>query len=213
MPPSILATWSAARARRRPTKPDTANALVETAEAFAEYRTGTGPRAEVVTLADLGFPGMESGRSPIIEAVRARVRAAWEDRDPTDPFYLLLVLDKVRDHEGSYEPGLWNRRLNAYAGTGDFGPEIDAAIELAAQKAFEEIPYDYDIRFAYDNPDSIYYYAPFPQIIQQYLTEGSILTTYMGHGGGEMEGRDLHGLVCLHRCPCWPSSHAGPGTS
>ncbi|MBM4387879.1 MAG: hypothetical protein FJ088_09090, partial [Deltaproteobacteria bacterium] len=214
----------------------------------------------VLTMKDItgGAEGLsDEDRS---EAIYARVKEAYENRDKSRPFYLLIigdaeyfdngedflvpapkssigwepgysdnfyadmngdhvpdiavgripvrndkdgaaVLDKIKQHENSYEPGLWNRRLNVYAGEGDFGPEIDAAIELAVQKGFEEVSYDFDIRFAYDNPASDYYYAPFQEITLKLLTEGAVMVVYIGHGGGETEVSSLTLLKSQHRFP------------
>ncbi|NOZ02803.1 MAG: hypothetical protein GXP54_13080, partial [Deltaproteobacteria bacterium] len=91
---------------------------------------------------DNGYADMDGDLVPDLAVGRIPVRT---NKDA------LLVLDKVKNGEESYEVGPWNRRLSAYAGEGGFGEDIDAAIELVAQKAFEAVPYDFDVRFAYDN--------------------------------------------------------------
>ncbi|MBM4395158.1 MAG: hypothetical protein FJ087_05665 [Deltaproteobacteria bacterium] len=237
----------------------TADGLTTTANAFAAYRETTGHATKVLAMSDLPDGGPGAADAARVAAIKAAVAGAYAERDPSRPFYVLIVgdaaatgipagasvpvehttvgwepgpsdngfadvdgdhvpdlavgripvrtdaegatvLEKVKRHESSYEPGPWNRRLVAYAGEGDFGPEQDAAIELAAQKGFEELSYDWDIEFAYDNPDSLYWYSPFPAKVRDMLTEGAVLAVYMGHGGGETPG-DVHGMTALHRFP------------
>lgn len=153
------------------------------------------PRSEVgwePGYSDNGYADIDGDHVPDLALGRIPVSSNEEG---------LLVLEKVRRHETGYEPGPWNRRLAVYAGTGNFGPEVDGLIEFMAQKVFEELPHEFDLRFAYNNPSSVYYYAPFPAKVLEFLTWGSILTTYMGHGGGETNVPGLEGVVCLHRCP------------
>ena len=151
---------------------------------------------------DNGYADMDGDHVPDLAVGRIPVRSDGDG---------LLVLDKVKHHESHYEVGPWNRRLSAYAGEGDFGPEIDGAIELVVQKVFEALSYDWDIRFAYASNNSVYYYTPFKDIVLEYLTHGSLLTAYMGHGGGETNVASLDLVLCQHRCPMLAFFACGTG--
>jgi len=131
----------------------------------------------------------------------------------------LAILERVTEHETTYEPGPWNHRIHVYAGEGDFGQDIDFFIETIAQKGLESVPYEYDLQFAYRNPDSIYYYAPFEEKVFDLVTEGAVLVTYMGHGGGELDVGSLSQVVMQHRFPlhaffaCGTGDYIGLGDS
>jgi len=111
----------------------------------------------------------------------------------------LLMLEKVKAHETTYTVGPWNHRIHVWAGEGGFGEDIDLFIETIATKGLEAVPYDYDLVFAYRNPDSNYYYFPFEEKIHDLLTEGSVMVTYMGHGGGELDVPDLSKVIVQNR--------------
>lgn len=131
-----------------------------------------------------GIPELAIGRIPV--------------RENSDG---LTILEKVKAHENAYKVGLWNRRLNIYAGTGNFGPEADGAIEWIVQLALEAIPYNFDVLFAYKNPRSEYYYTPFKEKVLDLINQGSILTAYMGHGGGELDVERLEEIMVKARHP------------
>ncbi len=123
----------------------------------------------------------------------------------------LAILERVKEHETTYEPGPWNHRIHVYAGEGDFGQDIDFFIETIAQKGLESVPYEYDLQFAYRNPDSIYYYMPFEEKVLDLVTEGAVLVTYMGHGGGELDVGSLSQVVMQHRYPLHAFFACGTG--
>jgi len=123
----------------------------------------------------------------------------------------LAILKRVEQHETEYEPGPWNHRIHVYAGEGDFGQDIDFFIETIAQKGLESVPYDYDILFAYRNPDSLYYYMPFEEKVFDLVTEGAVMVTYMGHGGGELDVGSLSDVVMQHRFPLHAFFACGTG--
>lgn len=113
----------------------------------------------------------------------------------------LAVLEKVKTHENSYVLGEWNRRIAVYTGEGGFGVEIDTMIEAVARMVLEDIPYDLDVSFAYNNPKSVYYYAPFYDKVVDMLTDGAIVAVFVGHGGGELNVQDLEQIKVQHRSP------------
>jgi len=115
----------------------------------------------------------------------------------------LEVLDRIIKHESEYTVGPWNRRLNIYAGEGGFGEDIDFFIETIAQKGLESVPYEYSMSFAYDNPDSNYYYAPFEEKVLDMVADGALLVTFMGHGGGELDVYNLADVRPAHRQPMY----------
>jgi len=131
----------------------------------------------------------------------------------------LAILERVKGHETSYEPGPWNHRIHVYAGEGDFGQDIDFFIETIAQKGLEAVPYEYDLQFAYRNPDSLYYYMPFEEKVLDLVTQGAVLVTYMGHGGGELDVGSLSQVVMQNRFPlhaffaCGTGDYIGQGDS
>ena len=159
---------------------------------------------------DNAYADVDGDDVPEIAVGRIPVRSAADAR---------AVLDKVREHETVYRTGPWNRLLSLYAGEGDFGPEVDPAIEWAMQMVLQAVPYDFDVSFAYDNPASPYYYAPFGSKVLEFLNDGAILTAYMGHGGGELDVAGLEGIRVEHRYPmlaffaCGTGDYVGLGDS
>ncbi len=115
----------------------------------------------------------------------------------------LDVLERIKLHESEYTVGPWNRRLSIYAGEGGFGEDIDFFIETIAQKGLESVPYEYSMSFAYDNPDSTYYYAPFEEKVLEMVADGALLVTFMGHGGGELDVYNLADVTPAHRQPMY----------
>jgi hypothetical protein len=113
----------------------------------------------------------------------------------------LSVLERVVRHETQYTTGPWNRRFNMYAGDPDFGPEIDGLIETLGRSVIERVPYEWEVKFAYDVKSSTYYYTPFGDMILDMLTAGSALTVYVGHGGGELDVESLAAVQCKNRTP------------
>jgi len=122
-----------------------------------------------------------------------------------------LILDKIIKHESEYEVGPWNHRLHVYAGEGGFGDDIDMFIEKIAEEGLVSVPYEYDLYFAYDSPTSTYYYTPFEEKVFGLVTDGALLVTYMGHGGGELDVPDLSQVVVKHRQPMYAFFACGTG--
>ena len=122
-----------------------------------------------------------------------------------------LILDKIMKHESEYEVGPWNHRLHVYAGEGGFGDDIDMFIEKIAEEGLVSVPYEYDLYFAYDSPTSTYYYTPFEEKVFGLVTDGALLVTYMGHGGGELDVPDLSQVVVKHRQPMYAFFACGTG--
>jgi len=241
----------------------TAGNLLETAEAFAEYRSQTGHKTAVATIKKLLGNAAAATNTAMVTAITGWVRMYYEAREPDLPFFLLivgdagatgndpeitvpaahwpggwqgcysdnaygemdgddvpdlavgripvrnnedglLILDKIIKHETEYEVGPWNHRIHVYAGEGGFGDDIDLAIETIAQEGLESVPAEYDLKFAYNSPGSNYYYAPFDQKVLDMLTEGALLVTFMGHGGGETNvPGSLADIVPKHRQPMY----------
>ena len=241
----------------------TAGDLLDTAEAFADYRTQVGYTALVVTVQQIMQGTLVTGDPVVVPKIAAFVTSYFEAYPPDQPFFLLLVgdadsgnndpaktvpsghwgggwqgcysdnfyadmdgdhvpdlavgripvrtnddglriLDKVKKHEGTYVVGDWNRRLHVYAGEGGFGDDIDLAIETVAQEGLEGVPAEYDMKFAYNSPGSTYYYAPFQDKVLDLVTEGALLVTFMGHGGGELNvPASLAEVVPQHRQPMY----------
>jgi hypothetical protein len=115
----------------------------------------------------------------------------------------LDLLARYVTHETTYTTGPWNHRLNVYAGEGGFGEDVDFFIETIAQKGLEAVPMAFDLRFAYDSQTSNWYYAPFEDVVHEMVTTGAVLTTFMGHGGGELDVPDLTQVKPADRYPMY----------
>ncbi|MBM4370644.1 MAG: hypothetical protein FJ098_03275 [Deltaproteobacteria bacterium] len=145
-------------------------------------------------LSDNAYGDMDGDHVPEVAVGRLPVR---DDATGLD------LLDRIRGHEEGYVPGPWNHRLNVYAGEGGFGEDVDFFIETVAQKGLEAVPMPFDIRFAYKSPGSTWYYAPFEDIVHEMVTSGAVLTTFMGHGGGELDVPDLAQVKPADRFPMY----------
>ncbi len=95
-----------------------------------------------------------------------------------------LVREKVVAYESSYEPGLWNRRVNVFASTAGFGEPYDSQIEQVAFDIAESASYDFDLTMTYASQNSPYVYVPeaFSDKVYDRINEGSLLVSYIGHG-------------------------------
>lgn len=132
-------------------------------------------------------------------------------------------LDKVKDHESSYEPGLWNRRISIYTGEANFGAEIDALLEYAMFEGLKAISHDFDIIGAYDNKTSDYYYTPFEDKVVELFNQGNLMTVYVGHGDEDwtqgLTTEQIARIDCRHRLPvvfffaCYAGNYAGNNDS
>ncbi len=201
-----------------PKLPD--NLMVNQVSAWVRKHYGNRDKARPFYLLLVG-DAVESGTDPTKTVPVGHWTGGWEDCY-SDNFYAdmdydhvpdlavgriavasntvaLDVLERVKAHESTYVVGPWNRRLNVYAGEGGFGDDVDFFIETVAQKGLESVPYEYEIRFAYDNPGSNYYYAPFEEKVLEMVTDGALLVTFMGHGGGELDVPSLAQVVVENR--------------
>ncbi|MFH1530697.1 MAG: C25 family cysteine peptidase [Pseudomonadota bacterium] len=145
-------------------------------------------------LSDNHYGEMDGDHVPDVAVGRLPVRSDAQGLD---------LLDRIVAHETIDAPGPWNHRLNVYAGEGGFGEEVDFFIETVAQKGLEAVPMAFDIRFAYNSPTSTWYYTPFQDIVHEMVTAGAVLTTFMGHGGGELNVPDLTAVKPADRYPMY----------
>lgn len=248
----------------------TASDLLETAEAFAEYRQSTGHVTFVATVQS-AIGGLAAPTDAIIvDEIADFVHGHYHKRDKDKPFFLLivgdadasdndpaktvpagvwpggwegcrsdnffgdadgdhvpdlavgripvrnnadgnLILDKIKTHESEYKVGQWNHRLHVYAGEGGFGDDIDVFIEKIAQEGLESVSYEYDLRFAYNSPSSTYFYTPFSEKVLDMVTDGALLVTFMGHGGGELNVPSLDDVLVKNRHPMYAFFACGTG--
>ncbi|MBW2701065.1 MAG: hypothetical protein JRF33_09625 [Deltaproteobacteria bacterium] len=156
---------------------------------------GHGPRGEEGDgpLADLDgdmIPEVPIGRLPM-----------------TEPAQVEAYLARIQVHEASYKPGPWNKRMSVFAGEGGFGPEIDAALELAAIWIFESLPPDFDYRMTYAADSSDYYLPPeaWDAEYAKAYSEGSLMQPYIGHTKGsaaccEQQRPPRRGMVTFFAC-------------
>jgi len=145
-------------------------------------------------LSDNHYGEMDGDHVPDVAVGRLPVRSDAQGLD---------LLDRIVTHETTYTTGPWNHRLNVYAGEGGFGDDVDFFIETIAQKGLEAVPMAFDIEFAYDSQTSNWYYAPFEDMVHQMVTKGAVLTTFMGHGGGELDVPDLTKVKPADRYPMY----------
>ncbi len=145
-------------------------------------------------LSDNHYGDMDGDHVPDIAVGRLPVRSDVQG---------LGLLDRIKAHETTYTTGPWNHRLNVYAGEGGFGEDVDFFIETIAQKGLEAVPMAFDVFFAYNSPPSTWYYTPFKEIVHEMVTSGAVLTTYMGHGGGELNVPDLTQVKPVDRFPMY----------
>ncbi len=140
---------------------------------------------------------------------KAKVNVRWgsEPRIPNDAWYadldddavpdvalgrltadtpdeLRAIVAKILSYEQSTDFGPWRRQLNFVAGTGGFGPIIDAAIDSAARYLLiNGIPADYCVSMTQANWRAVY--CPDPRRINQTtidrLNDGAFFWTYIGH--------------------------------
>lgn len=143
---------------------------------------------------DNHYADMDMDRVPDLAVGRLPIR--------TNPVGL-DILERIVQHETTYVVGPWNRRIGVYAGEGGFGEDVDFFIETVAQEGLESVPYEYDLSFAYNSTGSVYYYAPFKDKVLDMVTEGAVLVTFMGHGGGELNVQDLDDVVPRDRFPMY----------
>ncbi|MFO0914430.1 MAG: C25 family cysteine peptidase [Pirellulales bacterium] len=128
---------------------------------------------------------------------------------------LRQIVAKVLDYERNKDFGLWRRQINLTAGTGNFGPLIDGAIEMAAKQFItQKIPAAYETDLCYANWRSPY--CPPMSALRttalEQLQGGAAAWVYMGHGLPDRLGTPgPDGKPCwvltpdevrqLHRCP------------
>lgn len=114
-------------------------------------------------------------------------------------------LDKVKVHEASYSPGLWNRRVSLYIGEPGFNPGIDSLLETFTFIGLDRVSHSFDIVGAYDSENSDYYYTPFHDKVVELINGGSLMTVYIGHGSsGWTQGltvEQLDEINCSNRLP------------
>lgn len=210
--------------------------LAASAARYKTFREGTGYTVALALMSNLTVA--EQDNEAKAAALKNYIRKAYDQRDTSKPFYVLLLGDgndpiptetywdsydkkptttdnfyadmdddtfpdlaigripartdeeadlirkKIESYENSYNVGTWNRRLNMFASTGDFGNTYDTMIEKSALMILDSLSYDYDVTFTYGNKSSEFVYIP-EQIsdkVYEEINEGSLVTAYVGHG-------------------------------
>jgi hypothetical protein len=94
------------------------------------------------------------------------------------------VLERTRELESSYRPGLWSSQVHVFASEAGFGDLIDEMIEDAGFAAVREVPAEWQLSLTYARPGSPYAYPPagFSDRIYELLNAGSVTMIYIGHG-------------------------------
>jgi hypothetical protein len=106
-------------------------------------------------------------------------------RVPADtPDEAKSYLDRVVAYETDADFGDWRRKLDVVAGTGGFGPLVDAALEKLTKDLLAALPAGIDISMTYANPFSAYCPPPaeFADYAVKRWNEGALVVAYVGHG-------------------------------
>ncbi len=107
-------------------------------------------------------------------------------RIPVDtPEQLTQFIDKVIAYETKSDFGLWRRKINLVAGTGNFIPVIDSVIANTSKRLITDlIPACYETSMTFTNWQSTY--CPDPRrlssCVVDRLNEGCLFWVYIGHG-------------------------------
>ena len=91
---------------------------------------------------------------------------------------------KIAAYESTYKVGPWNRRLNLFASSGDFGAALDNIIESLAMEIADSMSYNFEVTMTYGSQQSEFVYVPelFSDKVYDRLNEGSLVSAYIGHG-------------------------------
>ena len=98
---------------------------------------------------------------------------------------LAVMVGKTLAYETKSQPGPWQRRIHAVAGTANFGPVADALIDRAVLVVLDgAVPPAYSITVTRGLTSSPYCYPPdeFEGRVAQLFNEGALFVTYLGHG-------------------------------
>ncbi len=96
-----------------------------------------------------------------------------------------MLLARSIAYENDTDHGTWRRRLNVFAGTGGFGAAEDLALELLMRLFMNrDVPPGVDLNFTYAKENSAFCPPPerLPEVFAERLSEGSLVTAYVGHG-------------------------------
>jgi len=114
-----------------------------------------------------GVPDVAIGRVPAHSADEAKA-----------------YLARVVAYETNADFGRWRDKLNVVAGTGGYGPIVDAAIENLTRGLLSALPPTVDVSMTYANPLSPYCAPPaeFADYAVRRWNEGALVVAYVGHG-------------------------------
>lgn len=131
---------------------------------------------ERIVLSDNAIADLDGDDIPDVALGRIPVSTA-QDAD--------RVLSRTRDFETNYVPGHWNYKINVFASAAGFGEVIDGVIEDVGFEVVNEAPADWVFSFTYASQSSAYTYPPaeFSDYVYSLINDGSVLTSYIGHGG------------------------------
>jgi hypothetical protein len=195
----------------------------------------------LLLLGDAPGPGEKtSGRIPALPCTN-HLGGCWTDNDYADldadglpdvavgrvparsTREALAYLAKLTAHEGSYQPGAWNRRVSLYTGQGYYGAATDTLIEMAMMEGLKRVDHAFDIVGVYNNAKSPYYYTPFTEKVVDLFNQGNLFVVYVGHGSSSstsgLTTSELETIHCQHRLPgafffaCYNGAYVGPDDS
>jgi hypothetical protein len=193
----VSATRKLLRDRRRPVH----LLLLGDAPGEGEEKTGRIPALTCTNhlggcWTDNGYADLDADGLPDVAVGRVPARSTRE---------ALAYLAKLIAHEGSYESGVWNRRVSLYTGQGYYGDATDALIEMAMMEGLTRVDHGFDIVGAYNSAQSPYYYMPFAEKVVELFNQGSLFVVYVGHGTSSwtsgLTTSELKAIHCEHRLP------------
>jgi hypothetical protein len=126
---------------------------------------------------------------------------------------LAVMVRKTVDYETRCEPGPWQRRLHAIAGTGNYTPAVDQLIDQMGTAIFAGVvPQPLTVSMTRGLTSSPFCYPPdaFEDRVVELFSEGALFVSYVGHGHarGAMETTGFlkrpmldTGTVARFRCP------------
>jgi hypothetical protein len=93
-------------------------------------------------------------------------------------------LSRVVAYETNADFGPWRDKLNVVAGTGGFGPLVDAAVEKLTRDLLSALPAQVDVSMTYAHPLSPFCPPPakFADYAVKRWNEGALVVAYVGHG-------------------------------
>jgi len=149
---------------------------------------------------DDGVPDLAIGRVPAHDADEAKA-----------------YLARVVAYETNADFGRWRDKLNVVAGTGGFGPLVDAALEKLTRDLLSALPATIDVSMTYANVFSPYCPPPaeFADYAVKRWNEGALVVAYVGHGSSRnvdsiRDGKNVYPILGMEQVAKVAAEHGAP---